>query len=183
MARAAAQSSVLILLDFIWFSQPLHRCCFALFSIRKIRHFLTQHVTQLLVQEWWSPTLTSAMHQTKADPCESATSQAQVTYAELHITSWNCFLCLNSLVRAHATSRLLHSAHERCLAKPSVQAPPFRLVFNLVPQWWNDLPSPVRPGATLSFFKKLVKTQLLSATALLTAFILSPPLPPHFLFR
>lgn len=104
MARAAAQSSVLILLEFIWFSQPPHRCCFALFSIRKIRQFLTQHVTQLLVQEWWSPTLTSAMHQTKADPCESATSQAQVTYAELHVISWNCFLCLNSLVRAHATS-------------------------------------------------------------------------------
>src|SRR4029434_4942912 len=30
----------------------------------------------------------------------------------------------------------------------------------VVPRWWNELPSTTRVGATLSTFKKLLKTQL-----------------------
>src|SRR4029434_4629649 len=59
---------------------------------------------------------------------------------------------LNALVRANVTSRTLRSSSERRLALPS---------FSFVdPRWWNELPSTTRAGASLSTFKKVMKTQL-----------------------
>ena len=56
---------------------------------------------------------------------------------------------------------MLRSSSERRLALPSVQVaygnPEFSFV---VPRWWNELPSTTRAGASLSTFKKLLKTQL-----------------------
>ena len=67
---------------------------------------------------------------------------------------------LNALVRANVTPRMLRSSSERRLALPSVQARQSRLFSFVVPRWWNELPSTTRAGASLSTFKKLLKTQL-----------------------
>ena len=67
---------------------------------------------------------------------------------------------LNALVRANVTPRMLRSSRERRLALPSVQARQSRLFSFVVPRWWNELPSTTRAGASLSTFKKLLKTQL-----------------------
>ena len=67
---------------------------------------------------------------------------------------------LNALVRANVTPRTLRSSSERRLALPSVQARQSRLFSFVVPRWWNELPSTTRAGASLSTFKKLLKTQL-----------------------
>ena len=67
---------------------------------------------------------------------------------------------LNALVRANVTPRTLRSSSERRLALPSVQALQSKLFSFVVPRWWNELPSTTRAGASLSTFKKLLKTQL-----------------------
>src|SRR4029434_2682728 len=67
---------------------------------------------------------------------------------------------LNALVRANVTPRMLRSSSEPRLALPSVQARQSRLFSFVVPRWWNELPSTTRAGASLSAFKKLLKTQL-----------------------
>src|SRR4029434_2748802 len=67
---------------------------------------------------------------------------------------------LNALVRANVTPRMLRSSSERRLALPSVQVRQSRLFLFVVPCWWNELPSTTRAGASLSTFKKLLKTQL-----------------------
>src|SRR4029434_1076849 len=58
------------------------------------------------------------------------------------------------------TGLALRSSSERRLALPSVQARQSRLFSFVVPRWWNELPSTTRAGASLSTFKKLLKTQL-----------------------
>src|SRR4029434_5013321 len=65
---------------------------------------------------------------------------------------------LNALVRANVTPRMLRSSSERRLALPSVQVRQSRLFSFVVPRWWNELPSTTRAGASLSTFKKLLKT-------------------------
>src|SRR4029434_9431828 len=67
---------------------------------------------------------------------------------------------LNALARANVTPRMLRSSSERRLALPSVQARQPRLSSFVVRRWWNELPSTTRAGASLSTFKKLLKTQL-----------------------
>src|SRR4029434_10048699 len=64
-------------------------------------------------------------------------------------------------LNANVTPRALRSSSERRLALPSVQARQSRLFSFVVPRWWNELPSTTRAGASLSTFKKLLKTQLL----------------------
>ena len=66
---------------------------------------------------------------------------------------------LNALVMANVTPRMLRSSNERCLALLSVQLQQSRLFSFVVPRWWNELPSTTRAGASLSTFKKLLKTQ------------------------
>src|SRR4029434_6262674 len=67
---------------------------------------------------------------------------------------------LHDLVRANVTPRMLRSSNERRLALPSVQVRQSRLFSFIVPRCWNELPSTIRAGASLSTFKKLLKTQL-----------------------
>src|SRR4029434_7730045 len=67
---------------------------------------------------------------------------------------------LNALLRANFTPRTLRSSSEHRLALPSVKARQSRLFSFVVPRWWNELPSTTRAGASLSTFKKLLKTQL-----------------------
>ena len=67
---------------------------------------------------------------------------------------------LNALVSANVTPRMLRSSSERRLSLPSVQVRQSRLFSFVVPRWWKELPSTTRAGASLSTFKKLLKTQL-----------------------
>src|SRR4029434_9967485 len=67
---------------------------------------------------------------------------------------------LNNLVRANVTPTMLRSSSERLMALPSVQVQQSRLFSFVVPLWWNELPSTTRAGASLSTFKKLLKTLL-----------------------
>src|SRR4029434_1999528 len=69
-------------------------------------------------------------------------------------------LYLNALVRANVTPRMLRSSNERRLALPPVRVRQSRLFSFVVPRWWNELPITTRAGASLSTFKKLLKTQL-----------------------
>ena len=54
---------------------------------------------------------------------------------------------------------MLRSSSERRLALPSVQVPTAIQNFQIVPRWWNELPSTTRAGASLSTSQTL-KTQL-----------------------
>lgn len=67
---------------------------------------------------------------------------------------------LNDLVWAHASPHSPRYAHELHLAKLSLQAWQSRILIYLVVQWWNNLPSSVRAGTTISSFNKLLKIQL-----------------------
>src|SRR4029434_10950548 len=67
---------------------------------------------------------------------------------------------LTALVRAQVTPMMLRSSSERRLALPSVQVRQSKLFSFVDPRWWNELPSTTRAGASLSTFKKFLKTQL-----------------------
>ena len=54
----------------------------------------------------------------------------------------------------------LRSSSECRLALLSVQVRQYRLFSFVVPRWWNEQTSNTRAGASLSTFKKLLKTQL-----------------------
>src|SRR4029434_1887691 len=103
------------------------------------------HVTPLLIELHWLPVTARIKFKSLMLAYRVLTGSAP-TY-------------LNALVRADVTHRTLRSSSERRLALPSVQARQSRLSF-VVPRWWNELPSITRAGASLSTFKKLLKTQL-----------------------
>ena len=67
---------------------------------------------------------------------------------------------LNALAKAYVTTRSLRSSQDCRLAVPTPRLRQSRLFSCVVPRWWNDLPSATRTGASLSIFKKLLKTQL-----------------------
>ena len=50
--------------------------------------------------------------------------------------------------------------HSGRLGVPTPRLSHSRLFLRVVPRWWNDLQSTTRTGASLSIFKKLLKTQL-----------------------
>ena len=172
-------------------------CRFALYNIRKIRPYLTQYATQLLVQTLVSSrldycnALLTGLPACVVKPLQmiqnaaarlvfNQPKRAHVTplLIELHwlpvaarikfkslmlayrVLTGSAPTYLNALVRANVTPRTLRSSSERRLALPSVQARQSRLFSFVVPRWWNELPSTTRAGASLSTFKKLLKTQL-----------------------
>ena len=67
---------------------------------------------------------------------------------------------LNALAKAYVTTRSLRSSQDCRLAVPTPRLRQSKLFSCVVPRWWNDLPSTTRTGASLSIFKKLLKTQL-----------------------
>ena len=104
------------------------------------------HVTPLLTELHWLPVAARIKFKSLMMAHKVLTGSAP-TY-------------LNALVRAYVTPRTLRSSSERRLALPPVQARQSRLFSVVVPRWWNDLPSTTRAGASLSTFKKRLKTQL-----------------------
>src|SRR4029434_542861 len=65
---------------------------------------------------------------------------------------------LNALVRANVTPGCCARLVSVVLAMPTVQVRQSRLFSFVVQRWWNKLPSTTRAGASLSTFKKLLKT-------------------------
>ncbi len=71
---------------------------------------------------------------------------------------------LNSLLRIYIPSRSLRSASERCLMVPSqafLSKSLSRTFSFTVPDWWNDLPTPIRNAGSLSIFMQQLKTHRL----------------------
>src|SRR4029434_3059428 len=172
-------------------------CRFALYNIRKIRPYLTQYATQLLVQTLVSSrldycnALLTGLPACMLKPLQmiqnaaprlvfNQPKRAHVTpqLIELHwlpvaarikfkslmlayrVIAGSDPTYLNACVRANVTPRMLRSSNKRCLALPSVQVRQSRLFSFVVTRWWYKLPSTTRAGASLSTFKKLLKTQL-----------------------
>src|SRR4029434_1895313 len=104
------------------------------------------HVTPLLIELHWLPVAARIKFKS-----------LMLAYRVLAGSAPNY---LNALVRAIVTPRTLRSSSERRLALLSVQAWQSKLFSFVVQRWWNELPSTTRAGASLSTFKKLLKTQL-----------------------
>ncbi len=68
----------------------------------------------------------------------------------------------HSLLRIYIPSRSLRSASERHLMVPSQRGSKSlsRTFSFTVPDWWNDLPTPIRNTGSLSIFKQQLKTHL-----------------------
>ena len=104
------------------------------------------HVTPLLIELHWLPV--------------AARIKFKSLMLAYRVIAGSAPIYLNALVRANVTPRMLRSSNERRLALPTVQVRQSILFSFVVPRWWNELPSTTRAGASLSTFKKLLKTQL-----------------------
>src|SRR4029434_9540587 len=164
-------------------------CRFALYNIRKIRPYLTQYATQLLVQslvisrlyycnalltglparvvkpERWSRTMVqnAAVRLVFNQPKRAHVTPLLIELHWLPVAArikFKLLMVLLPLVRANVTPRMLRSSNDRRLALPSVQVRQSILFSLVVPRWWNELPSTTRAGASLSTYKKLLMTQL-----------------------
>ena len=67
---------------------------------------------------------------------------------------------LNALAKAYVPTRSLRSSKDCRLAVPTPRSRQSRSFSCVVLRWWNDLQSGTRTGASLSIFKRLLKTQL-----------------------
>ncbi|XP_072222428.1 uncharacterized protein [Leuresthes tenuis] len=172
-------------------------CRFALLNIRKIRPYLTQHATQLLVQAMvisrldYCNALLTGLPACAGKPLQMIQNaaarlffdqpkRAHVTplFIELHwlplaarikfkslmlaykVLNGTALIYLNALAKAYVTTRSLRSSQDCRLAAPTPRLRQSKLFSCVIPRWWNDLLSATRTGASLSIFKKLLKTQL-----------------------
>ena len=86
--------------------------------------------------------------------------QSLYTWAGQDNTVLTAPIFLNVLAKAYVTTRSLRLSQDCRLAVPTPRLRQSKLFACVVPRWWNDLPSATRTGASLSIFKKLLKTQL-----------------------
>lgn len=172
-------------------------CRYILYNIRKIRPYLTQYATQLLVQAMvisrldYCNALLTGLPACAIKPLQmiqnaaarlvfNQPKRAHVTplLKELHwlpvsartkfksltlayrVLSGEAPSYLGELIMAYAAPRKLRSSGERRLALPPVLPKQSRLFSWVVPRCWNRLPCATRAGASLSIFKKLLKTDL-----------------------
>ncbi|XP_071348004.1 uncharacterized protein [Trachinotus anak] len=104
------------------------------------------HVTPLLIELHWLPV--------------AARIKFKSLMLAYKVVSGTAPTYLNALVQEYASSRPLRSSTERRLALPPIRSRQSKLFSHVVPRWWNALPLPTRAGASLSNFKRLLKTQL-----------------------
>ena len=72
---------------------------------------------------------------------------------------------LQDIIQAYTPTRPLRSAATGHLAHPASRATvsrssPLQSFSTLAPQWWNDLPIPIRPAPSLPIFHRSLKTHL-----------------------
>ncbi len=174
-------------------------CRFALYNIRKIRPFLTEHAAQLLVQALvisrldYCNALLAGLPSNTIKPLQmiqnaaarlvfNEPKRAHVTplFASLHwlpvadriqfktlmlayrTTTGSAPTYFHSLLQIYTPSRSLRSASERRLVVPSQRGSKSlsRTFSFTIPDWWNDLPTPIRNAGSLSNFKQQLKTHL-----------------------
>ncbi len=140
-------------------------CRFALYNIRKIRPFLWEHATQLLVQALvlsrldYCNALLAGLPDSSIKPLQLIQNAvARLIFNEpkrTHVTplfinllmfayktmTGSAPLYLNSLLQTYVPSRSLCSASERRITVPSQRGTKsLSQTFSLtVPIWWNDL--------------------------------------------
>ncbi len=165
-------------------------CRFALYNIKKIRSFLSEHATQLLVQGLvlsrlgYCNALLAGLPASSIKPLnliKNAAAKlifnepkrthvkpiaARIKFKALMFayksTSGSAPLYLNELLQTYMPSRSLCFASERRITVPSQRGTKsLSLTFSLtVPIWWNDLPNSIRAAESLPIFKKQLKTHL-----------------------
>ncbi|XP_038570659.1 uncharacterized protein LOC119899895, partial [Micropterus salmoides] len=174
-------------------------CRFALYNISKIRPYLTQYATQLLVQAMvisridYCNALLAGLPACAVKPLQMVQNAAALLvfdqpkrthvtplFSHLHwlpvasrikfkslmlayrVTTGSAPIYLNSIIQTYVPSHPLRSSNERRLALPSLHTKQSqsRLFSSVTPRWWNELPHAIRAGASLSNFKKLLKTHL-----------------------
>ncbi len=156
-------------------------CRFALYNIRKIRPFLSEHATQLLIQALvlsrldYCNALLAGLPANSMKPLQLIqNAAARLIFNEpkrTHVTplmfaykttSGSAPLYLNSVLQTYVPSISLRSASERHLIVPSQRGTKsLSQTFSLtVPTWWNDLPNSIRAAESLAIFKEQLKTHL-----------------------
>ncbi len=141
-------------------------CRFALYNISKIRPFLSEHATQLLVQALvlsrlnYCNALLAGLPANSIKPLQLIqNASAKLVFNELkrmHFTPLFTNLLCTPLPKftTYVRSRSLCSASENCIKVPAqrcTQSLSQSFTVN-VPSWWNDLPSSIQ--VLQEFFKK-----------------------------
>ena len=68
---------------------------------------------------------------------------------------------LSELIQPYTPARPLRSSQERLLRHANTTTKSQSRLFSfLLPQWWNDIPGPIRSSPSLDTFKKHLKTHL-----------------------
>ncbi len=96
------------------------------------------------------------------DKIKTISSQFKTLVLAYRTTTGSAPTYFHSLLRIYIPSRSLRSASERRLVVPSQRGSKSlsRTFSFTVPDWWNDLPTPIRNAGSLSIFKQQLKTHL-----------------------
>ncbi len=163
-------------------------CRFALYNIKKIRSFLSEHATQLLVQALvlsrldYYNALLAGLPASSIKPLQLIqNAAARLIFNEpkrrhvtplfnLHWLPIAARIKFKALMFAYRTTSGSAPLYLNSLLQtymPSRSLPSQRgtkslsLTFSLtVPIWWNDLPNSIRAAESLPIFKKRLKTHL-----------------------
>ncbi len=143
-------------------------CRFALYNIKKIRSFHSEHATQLLVQALvlsrldYCNALLAGLPASSIKPLQLIqNAAARLIFNDPKITHITpLFINLHwQFALTYMPSRSLHSASERRITVPSQRGTKsLSQTFSLtVPIWWNDLPNSIPAAESLPIFKKRLK--------------------------
>ena len=104
------------------------------------------HVTPLLVSLHWLP-------------IEARIKFKSLTLA-YRVLAGSAPSYLSVLIQPYTPARPLRSSQERLLRHANTTTKSQSRLFSfLLPQWWNDIPGPIRSAPSLDTFKKHLKTQ------------------------
>ncbi|XP_062320882.1 uncharacterized protein LOC134023075 [Osmerus eperlanus] len=165
-------------------------CRFTLFNIRKIRRYLSEHSTQLLIQALVSPSWTTATRRSpsmrnppspedseRSSPPGLQSTQTLPCYPAPHLPPLASHHgpyqiqdpgsdlpsgYIKSLLQPYTPTRHLRfSSDNRLVVLPLKSAHSQPKLFScLAPQWWNHLPTSITDTDRLPTFKKRLKTHL-----------------------
>ncbi|KAI4888486.1 hypothetical protein NFI96_000280 [Prochilodus magdalenae] len=148
-------------------------CRFLLYNIRRIRPFLSQEATQLLVQSLvisrldYCSSLLAGLPLRAIRPCNLSRTLQPVSSSVFPSspTAKNgpAPPYLMVMVKSRAVPRALRASSTARLEPPSLRThgrQASRLFSVLAPRWWNELPLSVRTAESLAVFKRRLKTRL-----------------------
>ncbi len=155
-------------------------CIFALYNIRKIRPFLLEHATQLLVQalvlsrlDYRNALLAGLpansikplqlIHNVAARLIFKEPKRTHVTplFINLHWLPITARIKFKALMFAYKTTSGSAPLYLNSVLPSQRGTKSLSQTFSLtVPTWWNDLPNSIRAAESLPIFKKRLKTHL-----------------------